>query len=73
MIQKTYGVHVWGFVIDYRGDASYVFGAGDEFKEMRAAHLYSLTDQCKDQELIFGCIHFIRFDRRQKTNFVVGT
>ncbi|KAJ7891126.1 hypothetical protein B0H13DRAFT_1887298 [Mycena leptocephala] len=39
MIQKTYGVHVWGFVIDYRGDASYVFGAGDEFKEMRAAHL----------------------------------
>ncbi|KAJ7899943.1 hypothetical protein B0H13DRAFT_1883570 [Mycena leptocephala] len=34
MIQKTYGVHVWGFVIDYHGDASYVFGAGDEFKEM---------------------------------------
>ncbi|KAJ7789632.1 hypothetical protein B0H13DRAFT_1936405, partial [Mycena leptocephala] len=56
MIQKTYGVHVWGFVIDYRGDASYVFGAGDEFKEMRAAHLYNLTEQCKDQELIFGNI-----------------
>ncbi|KAJ7896176.1 hypothetical protein B0H13DRAFT_2338505 [Mycena leptocephala] len=56
MIQKTYGIHVWGFVVDPRGDASYVFGAGDEFKEMRAAHSYSLTDQCKDQEHIFGNI-----------------
>ncbi|KAJ7912885.1 hypothetical protein B0H13DRAFT_1874461 [Mycena leptocephala] len=53
---KTYGVHVWGFVVDPRGDASYVFGAGDEFKEMRAAHSYALTDQCKDQEHIFGNI-----------------
>jgi hypothetical protein len=73
MIQKTYGVHVWGFVIDPRGDASYVFGAGDEFKEMRAAHLYALTDQCKDQEHIFGCDPFYLFDKRENTNIAVGT
>jgi hypothetical protein len=52
----TYGVHVWGYVIDPKGQGSFVFGAGDDFKEMRALQLHNLNQQVKDQEHTFGCI-----------------
>lgn len=53
---RQFGVHVWGFVIDPDGDGSFVFGAGDEFKEMRATNRYDLNRQVKDQQLIFGYV-----------------
>ncbi|KAJ7692811.1 hypothetical protein B0H14DRAFT_3662711 [Mycena olivaceomarginata] len=52
----TYGVHVWGYVIDPEGQGSFVFGAGDDFKEMRALQLHNLNQQVKDQEHTFGMI-----------------
>ncbi|KAJ7301181.1 hypothetical protein DFH08DRAFT_979042 [Mycena albidolilacea] len=52
----TYGVHVWGYVIDPEGQGSFVFGVGDDFKEMRALQLHNLNQQVKDQEHTFGMI-----------------
>ncbi|KAJ6524781.1 hypothetical protein B0H19DRAFT_1085170 [Mycena capillaripes] len=55
-MQDSFGVHVWGYVIDPEGQGSFVFGAGDDFKEMRALQLHNLNQQVKDQEHTFGMI-----------------
>ncbi|KAJ7659666.1 hypothetical protein DFH06DRAFT_1130436 [Mycena polygramma] len=55
-LRKTFGVQLWGFVIYPKGDASFMWGSGHDFKEMRVTHLISLTDICKNQEHIFGSI-----------------
>ncbi|KAJ7796382.1 hypothetical protein B0H14DRAFT_2619992 [Mycena olivaceomarginata] len=49
-------VHCWGYVIDTQGDSSFVFGEGDDFKEMRQTQLHNLAQQMKDQEHMFGMI-----------------
>ncbi|KAJ6630058.1 hypothetical protein B0H10DRAFT_2208193 [Mycena sp. CBHHK59/15] len=53
-MQDSLGVHVWGYVIDPEGQGSFVFGTGDDFKEMRALQLHNLNQQVKDQEHTFG-------------------
>ncbi|KAJ7873507.1 hypothetical protein B0H14DRAFT_3860058 [Mycena olivaceomarginata] len=52
----TYRVHVWGYVIDPEGQGSFVFGASNDFKEMRALQLHNLNQQVKDQEHTFSMI-----------------
>ncbi|KAJ6631991.1 hypothetical protein B0H10DRAFT_1937722 [Mycena sp. CBHHK59/15] len=55
-MQDSFGVHVWGYVIDPEGQGSFEFSAGDNFKEMRALQLHNLNQQVKDQEHTFGMI-----------------
>ncbi|KAJ7807900.1 hypothetical protein B0H14DRAFT_3482812 [Mycena olivaceomarginata] len=50
-LYNSYKVH-WGYVIDTQGDSSFVFGEGDDFKEMRQTQLHNLAQQMKDQEHI---------------------
>ncbi|KAJ6464650.1 hypothetical protein C8R47DRAFT_1237447 [Mycena vitilis] len=56
-MRKTFDVQLWGFVIDPQGDASFMWGVGEDFKEMRAERKISLTQMCKQQEHIFGSIN----------------
>ncbi|KAJ7789112.1 hypothetical protein B0H14DRAFT_3503400 [Mycena olivaceomarginata] len=51
-LYNSYKVHCWGYVIDTQGDSSFVFGEGDDFKEMRQTQLHNLAQQMKDQEHI---------------------
>ncbi|KAJ6607285.1 hypothetical protein B0H10DRAFT_1956381 [Mycena sp. CBHHK59/15] len=44
-MQDSFGVHVWGYVIDPEGQGSFVFGTGDDFKKMRALQLHNLNQQ----------------------------
>jgi hypothetical protein len=55
-LYNSYKVHCWGYVIDTQGDSSFVFGEGDDFKEMRQTQLHNLAQQMKDQEHMFGCV-----------------
>ncbi|KAJ7301754.1 hypothetical protein DFH08DRAFT_827292, partial [Mycena albidolilacea] len=55
-LYNSYKVHCWGYVIDTQGDSSFVFGEGDDFKEMRQTQLHNLAQQMKDQEHMFGMI-----------------
>ncbi|KAJ7788532.1 hypothetical protein B0H14DRAFT_2628216 [Mycena olivaceomarginata] len=55
-LYNSYKVHCWGYVIDTQGDSSFVFGEGDDFKEMRQTQLHNLAQQMKDQEHMFGTI-----------------
>ncbi|KAJ7233404.1 hypothetical protein B0H12DRAFT_1076632 [Mycena haematopus] len=52
----TYDVHMWGYVIDPDGQGSFLFGAGDDFKEMRKSEMVNLNQAIKDQEHTFGSI-----------------
>ncbi|KAF7371557.1 hypothetical protein MVEN_00010700 [Mycena venus] len=56
LLLSTYKVHMWGYLIDPDGQASFVFGAGEDFKEMRRLQHHNLNQQVKDQEHIFGTI-----------------
>ncbi|KAJ7795964.1 hypothetical protein B0H14DRAFT_2620373 [Mycena olivaceomarginata] len=56
LLLSTYNVHMWGYLIDPDGQASFVFGAGEDFKEMRRLQHHNLNQQVKDQEHIFGTI-----------------
>ncbi|KAJ6521273.1 hypothetical protein DFH09DRAFT_1373076 [Mycena vulgaris] len=56
LLLSTYSVHMWGYLIDPDGQASFVFGAGEDFKEMRRLQHHNLNQQVKDQEHIFGTI-----------------
>lgn len=57
-MERTYGVETWGYVIDPVGRASFVFGAGDNFKEFRRQNEVNLNQQITDQENIFGYVFF---------------
>ncbi|KAF8133159.1 hypothetical protein K438DRAFT_1787675 [Mycena galopus ATCC 62051] len=52
-IYEVYGAHTWGFVIDPQGEASFAFGVGDAYKEMRKILHHQLAMQVKDQEHAF--------------------
>ncbi|KAJ7153704.1 hypothetical protein C8R46DRAFT_1228001 [Mycena filopes] len=54
VLQQTYAVHIHGYVIDTNGDASFMFGAGADFKEMRSSHLVTVGHTIKEQEHIYG-------------------
>ncbi|KAJ7080716.1 hypothetical protein C8R43DRAFT_1143061 [Mycena crocata] len=47
-------VHIWGYVIDTGSDASMVFGAGEEFKNVQRSQKLDLNRTIKDMEHIFG-------------------
>ncbi|KAJ7873546.1 hypothetical protein B0H14DRAFT_3559287 [Mycena olivaceomarginata] len=52
--KALYKVHMWGYVIDPHARASFVFGAGDDFKEMRAQTMTHIEQEIRNQELAFG-------------------
>ncbi|KAJ7686869.1 hypothetical protein B0H14DRAFT_2654149 [Mycena olivaceomarginata] len=54
--EALYKVHMWGYVIDPHTWASFVFGAGDDFKEMRAQTMTHIEQEIQNQELAFGNI-----------------
>ncbi|KAJ7040152.1 hypothetical protein C8F04DRAFT_1178249 [Mycena alexandri] len=54
MLLESYNVYGFGYIIDTDGDASFVFGAGENFKEMRGTHNIALKRSVKDYEHIFG-------------------
>lgn len=55
----NFGVHVWGFCIDPQGEASFAFGATEEFKIVREQEKLSLNSTIKDWETKFRCALFI--------------
>jgi hypothetical protein len=52
--EALYKVHMWGYIIDPHARASFVFGAGDDFKEMRAQTMTHIEQEIRNQELAFG-------------------
>ncbi|KAJ7700214.1 hypothetical protein B0H16DRAFT_1483974 [Mycena metata] len=54
MLLESYNVYGFGYIIDTDGDASFLFGAGENFKEMRGTHNLALKRSVKDYEHIFG-------------------
>ncbi|KAJ7073348.1 hypothetical protein B0H15DRAFT_957259 [Mycena belliarum] len=54
IIYETFGVHVWGYVIDPQGEASYMFGATGAFVDMRKNEPANMGQVIKDCEHIFG-------------------
>ncbi|KAJ7733186.1 hypothetical protein B0H16DRAFT_1732477 [Mycena metata] len=54
MLLESYNVYGFGYIIDTDGDASFLFGAGENFKEMRGTHNLALKRNVKDYEHIFG-------------------
>ncbi|KAJ7076779.1 hypothetical protein C8R43DRAFT_1143617 [Mycena crocata] len=53
-MHRQFGVHIWGYVIDTGSDASMVFGAGEEFKNVQRSQKLDLNRTIKDMEHIFG-------------------
>lgn len=47
-------MHVHGHVIDTNGDASFMFGAGEIYKEVRRTHEVAINQTIKDEEHMFG-------------------
>lgn len=56
MLLENYNVYGFGYIIDTDGDASFMFGAGENYKEMRGTHATTLKRSIKDHEHIFGCV-----------------
>lgn len=56
MLLESYNVYGFGYIIDTDGDASFLFGAGENFKEMRGTHNLALKRNVKDYEHIFGYV-----------------
>ncbi|KAJ7040114.1 hypothetical protein C8F04DRAFT_1254261 [Mycena alexandri] len=52
LIYNTLGVHIHGRVIDTNGDASFMFGVGPIYKEMRRLNESSINQTIKDEEHI---------------------
>jgi len=55
-MHTSFGVHVWGFCIDPQGEASFVFGATDEFKIIREQEQLPLNTTIKTWETEFRCV-----------------
>ncbi|KAJ7149504.1 hypothetical protein C8R43DRAFT_1128497 [Mycena crocata] len=53
-MHRQFGVHIWGYVIDTGSDASMVFGAGEEFKNVQRSQKLDLNRTIKDIKHIFG-------------------
>ncbi|KAJ7156582.1 hypothetical protein C8R43DRAFT_1125768 [Mycena crocata] len=53
-MHRQFGVHIWGYVIDTGSDASMVFGASEEFKNVQRSQKLDLNRTIKDMEHIFG-------------------
>lgn len=58
-MHTNFGVHIWGFCIDPQGEASFAFGATEEFKIVREQEKLSLNSTIKDWETKFRCALFI--------------
>ncbi|KAJ7495584.1 hypothetical protein FB451DRAFT_1164313 [Mycena latifolia] len=56
LVSQTMGVHVWGFVIDTGGQASFMWGATDEFKTLLTEYESTLTEGMMDYQHILGHI-----------------
>ncbi|KAJ7030757.1 hypothetical protein C8F04DRAFT_1263663 [Mycena alexandri] len=54
LIYNSLGVHIHGRVIDTNGDASFMFGVGPIYKEMRRLNESSINQTIKDEEHMFG-------------------
>ncbi|KAJ7094083.1 hypothetical protein C8R44DRAFT_749606 [Mycena epipterygia] len=52
-MHTNFGVHIWGFCIDPQGEASFAFGATEEFKIVREQEKLSLNSTIKDWETKF--------------------
>ncbi|KAJ7104766.1 hypothetical protein C8R44DRAFT_887206 [Mycena epipterygia] len=52
-MHTNFGVHVWGLCIDPQGEASFAFGATDEFKIIREQQKLPLNAMIKDWETNF--------------------
>ncbi|KAJ7096970.1 hypothetical protein C8R44DRAFT_889556 [Mycena epipterygia] len=59
-IHKSLGVHVWGYCIDTKGQASFTWGGTDDFKAVRSSNKQSLSQTIKDMEHMFGMIDIQR-------------
>lgn len=60
-MHTNFGVHVWGLCIDPQGEASFAFGATDEFKIIREQQKLPLNAMIKDWETNFRCVCFFKF------------
>ncbi|KAJ7434986.1 hypothetical protein FB451DRAFT_1418475 [Mycena latifolia] len=56
LVSQTMDVHVWGFVIDTGGQASFMWGSTDEFKTLRTEYESTLTEGMMDYQHILGHI-----------------
>ncbi|KAJ7433592.1 hypothetical protein B0H11DRAFT_2259285 [Mycena galericulata] len=54
LFHSSLGVHLWGYVIDPNGEASFAFGGTDDFKAVRSENKFALSSFIKDLEHMFG-------------------